>query len=276
MGNFWKESGRLKPSDFILKSYDDLQIQLEFWNMKKYHCFLHAYDTVRHFNGIERTINVCIFLLQDQAPDGTPLNETLENLKSMISQNCQFIQNKYSDIEKFVIGYGGYDFEEFTNKKSPKILADKVNANTFSTTLYDAVNDPQIDTKEKLATISAINPLISATPVSMFPSLHYTIILNDLLDASSYTLKGINESNGIGIGWTDQEKKEIVTRYLIQFPNFLNIPYASWLQPEVDLMVLVKDYVLSNLDVLPLLDLANYIDTNITKLPLFRRVWAIG
>jgi hypothetical protein len=218
----------------------------------------------------------CLSLLKDQSIDKTVMNETLVNLKLFITQNCDSMLLNYANVQKFINGHETYDLSGYSDRTHVLILSDKAKADTFVGNLKVAIAASQVNSKAKLAAISITKTIDVASPIVLYPSLQYTLILNDLLDASGYTLKGINPNDGSALIVTDEQKKQLVKGYLNQFQNFMGIAYASWLQPEVDLMMGVKDYILSNLNSIPLLDLANYIDANIEKVPLIRRNWTLG
>ena len=114
-----------------------------------------------------------------------------------------------------------------------------------------------------------------ATPVQQETAYKYVVILNDLLDASSYTLRGIRESDGLPHGYSDEQIKQVVRGYLNQFSNFTWYTYPKELQPEITEMQGIQSYVLANLEKTDFALLADYIDAY-PKLPLIRRLWVIG
>lgn len=244
--------------------------------MKSHHEFFHAYETVKKYNYHYRNILGCLSFLKDQSTDGTVLNKTLAELKAIIVSTLQFIQADFPRIKVFINGHENYDLLIHSNRALNEIVADDIKILSFTPTAINAVSAANINNKAKLAAISMTNPLISCSPVAMFPSMRYLGILNDLLDASSYVLHGINPDDGTVLPLTDDQKKARVVGYLNQFVNFITHPWPFEFQGEVTLMVTVKDYILSNLNSISLNDLGTYIDTNITKLPLIRRSWAIG
>lgn len=245
--------------------------------MKFHHKFQHASDTVRNHNEIVRFTDIVLAMLQDKGLDGTTLGETLESLKSQIAYLVGAGKTNFGKIEKFINGHSSYDMEEFTDRAAYQILAKKLELDDFADKVISAINAASINNKTKLAALAfgRTNPLMMASPVSLYPLMQYTCIMNDWLDASSYVLKGIDPNNGGAMDFKKQEK-QIVSGWLNQFPNLDGFQYPSELQPEVDLMMAVKNYVLANLDIIPFADLAAHIDYNIPKLPLMRRAWAIG
>lgn len=98
-------------------------------------------------------------------------------------------------------------------------------------------------------------------------------IAHDLLDAVSYELQGIDHNTGQATGKTIDEIKTFVSKRLgiIQY----HLPSDS----ESSLFAETGNYVLKNLrDVMTLEDLAGlgeYIDSNVPKLVMVRRWWAL-
>ena len=244
-------------------------------SMNALHEFVHSRETVRHYNKVVVLGDGCLALLKDEDINGNPLDKTLENLKTDIHGNCQSILTTSTNIQAFLNGHDAYDLSAYTDRTQAEILAEKPSVDSFASNLEVAIEEPQIDSVVKLGQITASNPIDYAVPVKREESYHHAIILNDWLDASSYTLQNIDHRTGGAISLTKEQQKIQAWGMLNQFEN-LTTSYPSEIQSYVNKMWAVRNYVLGELGTANLLDLAQYIDNNIPKLPLMRRLWAIG
>jgi len=244
--------------------------------LKTHHKWFHSYNTIRHWNRAVHDIRGCINFLKDQSADGTTLNEPLENLKNYISQGATEIIKKAGDIDKFFKKHEVYDLTEFADKTREDVLAELPPVITFANNISTLIVSPSIKGKRTLAAINVIQPITFMTSLQIYPLMQYTGIMNDWLDASSYSLKGIDPNDGSLLLITDEEKKNMVRGWLNQFVNLLGFVYPLELKTEVTMMTSVKNWVLANLDSLSPLAIAAYIDANVPKLPLIRRIWTLG
>lgn len=245
--------------------------------MKPHHEFLHAYDTIKHFNHVVSAIDGVLANLKNEDIDGYPLEFSLAEIKAGISSECQNTINRYSNIDKFLKGHEVYDLLKWTNKTRVKILTDKPIADKIAKDLPVSVNAGSVNRLERLAAIASnfTNNLEYATPLKLSTEMHYAIILNDWLDASSYICKGINPNDGSVSTKTDEQKRAYVKGCLKQFGNLTWYRFSNELRTEVNAMQAVRDEVMAIVDKALLSDIASLIDGNIPKLPLMRRVWAI-
>lgn len=112
-----------------------------------------------------------------------------------------------------------------------------------------------------------INPIAD---VEMSREEHDRVIVNDALDAISYILNDIHPDTGAGTNWNKATKKARVQQLLI------SIGYTGIDDSEGYLTV--TDYITAQLAVMKtnaeVQALADYIDANVVKLPLERRLWA--
>ena len=252
--------------------------------MKLHHEFVHAFDTTRYYNKVVQGLDACVAALAGEDVNGYPLlndlgqSMTLTDLKATIQDYTAYILSKFSRVDIFVRGFDVYDLLEWTNKPRADLLADKITSDEFCDRLKTAVTDTRITNTTKLAALAEDHPspLMYITPVQLITEFHYTIMLNDWLDASSYMLKGINPNTGEPATKTDKEKREYVKGCLNQFGNLTGYGFSNELRTEVTIMQEVRDQVMAVIDTSDLLEIAKLIDDNIPKLPLMRRIWAIG
>ena len=249
--------------------------------MKKHHEFAHAFDTIRNFNKIVELGDLCLTLLENKYIDGELIDppETLEVLQGYIKKNCDRITVIDNNLTSYINGHPAFDLAAYTDKAQYTINTEKATVKTFSDTLSTSVLVPSITSLKKLTDISKTtsNPIIYAAPIQMYGTpQHWAITLNDLLDAASYVLRNINHNNGELTSYSEEQRRLMVRGFLIQFLNFGDMTYPKDLADEVKLMNDAADYVLGQLDATDLITIANYIDINVEKVPLMRRLWAIG
>lgn len=248
--------------------------------MKAHHKLVHAFDITRHYNNLVTSVDNQLALLTDHNIDGDLLNESLEILQDWIEQNCDSMLLRYNMLETFIDGYDSYDLLEYSNKRHSEIKADRTFSDNFAANLKVNIRNPSIKTKAKLADIALTisNPMTYSTPVvlEIASPYHYAVIMNDRLDAASYTLRDINQNNGQPLGWTDEQKREKAKAYLDRISRLRQWAYPFELQNDVNLMVGVFDNVMAQIDTEDVLVTADYIDTNVDKVPLIRRNWSLG
>lgn len=245
--------------------------------MKKHHEVFHAHETIKNYNYIASIITDCLFFLKSQSSDGIPLSPspTLDELKSWILGKVQNVLATYSKIDKFVKGHEVYDLTQHSNKTRDQIISDKLSSDGFSTNIQTGIGLSSVNTKTKLANISIVNPLVMGSPIVLYPSIRYVCILNDFLDSTDYVCRGIDPNSGTPLTATDNEKKAMIQGYLNQFGNYSSNPWPSEFISEVNLMYNVKDWILGNLNSSSFTDISTHINSQVTKLPLMRRNWAI-
>jgi hypothetical protein len=114
---------------------------------------------------------------------------------------------------------------------------------------------------------TSINPIAD---VEMSRAEHDRVIVNDALDAISYLLNDIHPDTGVGTNLSKAQKKARVQQLLI------SIGYTGIDDSEGYLTVTA--YIESQIEVVntnaQIQALADYVDANVVKLPLERRLWA--
>jgi hypothetical protein len=247
--------------------------------MKKHHEKVHAFDTIRTYNRVVESIDTAFALLLSKSPDGTDLTLSVDDLKLYISGACTNAKKRHSDIITYITNHESYDLTQHSDKAQYTITNEKPLTDAFADRMVVEVNRPQINSLSKLAAISALpeaeSPIMYAAPAPLETPYHYAVMLNDWLDASDYTLRGIDQATGQPLSITDDQKKARVQGMLAQFGNLLFYEFPLELQPDIDNMVAVKNWVIANLNTSNLLDVAQYITDNVEKTPLMRRLWAI-
>ena len=244
--------------------------------MKEHHKLYHAFGLSRSFNELVTSTDHTAVLIKNENLDGYPLDIEFEELKQIIDDNCVSIKAKSTNVDTFISGHDSYDLTLYTNKSALDIKSDTPKMRTFSDDMLAGISAPAVTDLKKLEQVSAMLPTLDyATPLILETPYHYCLMLNDFLDASDYTLRNIHQQTGNPTTYTDEQIKQRVSSMLNQFPNLLGISYPMALQSEVSLLVSVKDWVLAHLNTDPLLDVADYIATNIDKVPLMRRVWSL-
>ncbi len=248
--------------------------------MKDHIKFIHSYQTVKTYNNIVGTNDTCISLLSGETNTGELLEDaTLEDLKGYISSNCLSVKNKHTQINTLIDNCEAYDLAEFSDTTQQRIKDDKITVDAFADNLSVNVQASQVDDLSKLSDISKTvsNPIDYAAPIIMDTANHYLIMLNDWLDASSYTLRQINFNNGATEKRTPEQIKSLINGMLNQFGNLTTYDgFSKSQETEVNYLEGVRDQILIDIDIIPLLTIADYIDTNVDKLPLMRRLWAYG
>jgi len=248
--------------------------------VKPFHEFIHARQTTKTWNTLINHVDLAISLLRNEDLNGYFLNETFENLLSLINLNCSHVINKGGNIFKFLNGHDSYVLESYTDRSRYKVLQDKLISDEFGARFVQLVNRPQISNLTKLAAIEvpsdiAIASLTHAAPLLMEKDQQYALMMNDWLDAASYIFKNIDFNTGEPTAFSEQERRDKVTKMLGQFTPLEHFSYRQDLQDEVNLFIATKDYIISNIsdDVTVL---SAYIDSNVDKAPLIRRVWSLG
>lgn len=244
--------------------------------MKAHHEKAHAFQTVKEYNRAVTNIEFCKALLVDEDINGVVLDKPFEDLVSIIKNVADDCVLKFGKLNVFLNRCEQYALENHTNRSRQLVLGDKTTTDSFVVSLKDAVSAPQIKDKTKLSQLadSVVNPLDYLTPVQLETPYHYAVMMNDWLDASSYTMRGINQANGQPLAMDDKQKRAYVRGALGQFDN-LQYSWPVDIASDITKMWDVRNYVLANLDSTDLLVLAKHIDDNIEKLPLLRRLWAL-
>ncbi len=247
--------------------------------MKDHIKFIHSYQTVKTYNNIVGINDTCISLLSGETNVGELVVASLEELKGYISSNCSTAKNNHAKIESLIDNCEAYDLTELSDTTQQRVKDDRITVDAFADNLSVSIQDSQITNLSKLSDIAKTisNPIDYVAPIVMDTGNHYLVMLNDWLDASSYTLRQIDFNNGGVVKRTPEQIKSIVSGMLNQFENLT--VYGGFSQSqntEVNYLLGVRDQVLIDIDMLSFLTIADYIDANVDKLPLMRRLWAYG
>lgn len=247
--------------------------------MKAHNQLHHAYDTTRHYNKTVTMTDASIAFLSDEDLGGYPLDKLFEDLKLDIVINCQKSKETFSNLETLIGGCQSYDLTEYTDKAQYQIINDKPIVDAFADTLLAAIELPQVKDKTKLADIakSVESPLAAyLAPLQIDTANRHLIILNDWLDASSYTLRQINFNTGEPVSRTDEQIIAMVLGMLDQFENMTGFPgFSNEQKIEAGYLTSIRDKVINDIFTVPFTEIADYIDANVEKVPQMRRVWAI-
>jgi len=236
---------------------------------------MHCYEVVRHWNNEINTIDTSISLLIDQNLDGETLNETLEQLQAWIAANCNNIRIYLLKILQFIQGWDSYAESQYTDLDYQIII----NANNFinkhADDLEQDIFGPAINNKAKLAQLYSkySNALPLGNPVIRSDEVVAANRVNIYVDAAAHTLRGINEADGTSLGLSDFATRELTRRYLEKVNRIAWLTALPTLQSDMEHMVTVTNYVLTDLLSGSLTDLADYIDAQVPKIPLFRKLW---
>jgi len=241
------------------------------------HEICHAYEVVRQWNNEIDRIDTSISLLIDENLDGETLNETLEQLQLWIATNCTNIKVAINNIVFFINGYDSYDLTAHTNLDFQTIFNAANFINRHATDLATDIFGPQITTKEKLAKLidKYSNSLPHGNPVVRSDEVIFTNRVNIYIDTASHTLRQINDADGVSLNLDDFAMRTVVSRLLEKAKRLSDHVPLPTLQADMDSLVAVADYVLNELPTAVFTDLADYIDANTEKVPLFRRRWMI-
>jgi len=207
--------------------------------------------------------------------DGVTLNETLEQLQAWIASNCQNIRVNMAKLVQFLNGWDSYDESQYTTLD----YQDVINASNFINKHADDLEldifGPQITTKDKLAKLydKYSNALMPGEPVVRSDEVVNTNRVNIYVDAAAHTLRGINEADGVNLGLSDFAIRQMTQRYLEKVNRIAWEMPLPTLQADMQHMVDVTNYVLDNLETAALTDLADYVDAQVPKTPLFRKIW---
>lgn len=239
------------------------------------HEIMHCYEVVRFWNNEVSRIDSSISLLIDENVDGVTLNETLEQLQTWIAANCNNIRIYLLRIVQFIQGWDSYDESQYTDLDYQTITNASNFINKHADDLEADIFGPSINSKAKLAQLynKYSNALPLGNPVVRTDEIVAANRVNIYLDAAAHTLRGINESDGATLSLSDFAIRELTKRYLDKANRVAWLVPLPTLQSDMQHMVDVADYVLTDLYSGILTDLADYIDTNIPKTPIFRKLW---
>jgi hypothetical protein len=252
-------------------------------------------------------------MVQDQPPidtnDELPEREpTVADIKSIVMNVTEISQNHVSKIESFLakspiklidnglLAYG-------TNKTT--IISDINKARTLHQNL--GLNLASLDSKLKLRNFGkqclyevqlredlgmTLLPVFEP-PVTNPPPIRLTNIVHDLLDAISYELKGVSSYTGevipqeweyfkeLSLGRLKAVKVELAGANRV-FAEEINPKFnvdKGALRQDLDLMTNIITHLTEFLPkcqgAFDLYDLGFYIDSQLPKLPLLRRHWAL-
>jgi len=242
------------------------------------HQISHASELVKHYNWQVGRVDTSISLLIDQDADGYTLNETLEQLIAWINENCANMQAHMTSLVAFIDGWDIYDLTNYTNIDTQYIRNIANFLTVHADSLADDILNPSINSKNKLANLynKYQNTMSYANPVVRSEEVIFANRVNIYIDAAAYTLRYINEADGSLFTLNDQQIKERVIALLEKAERLsMRVPLPS-LQSDMDTMMAVSNYVMANIgNSIPFSDLADYIDANVDKTPLYRRRWAL-
>jgi len=241
--------------------------------MKYIHKMTVAVDLTKRSQQLNSTLDAVSAMTEKLDPVGSPLSISLDEMKATILSNVTYTSAKAKALAAFCTEYADADYLENTGKTLVQwqTLLDKF------TTVSDAVAVaiPKVKNDGQLLNVKdVILPEDPIIPVKMSQDIHHGIMVNDFLDASYYTLRGINPSNGEALNMTDVELRQKTLAYLNQIDN-LNVSSPPELVDDVQNMKDVGHYVIDHIND-DLLTLSDYIGMNVEKLPLVRRMWANG
>lgn len=232
-----------------------------------------ADDLVKSFNAVCSAVDNIIAASKDEDIFGNQLNADVSILKETIAEeNTNGVLGRNTAITSFLAGHNiEISLQNFTDRTISRYNTDRGLLEQKSKTINSAVEE--ITDIEVLKTEGAkhINNVIQSRPVKYGTAYRYANIINDLLDASSYILNGINPDNGMIF---DGDLKERVLMYLNQIPQF-NLGVWPMDIDDVNDMVEVANSVINDISTHDVLILAKRIDDNVPKLPLIRRNWAL-
>lgn len=243
--------------------------------MKYRHQRAVAYSLTKRFNELNNLLDQVTYLLQGLEPGTSmPTTLTLEEIKTTVKSFMDSLSVKAPNIVSFALAYPDAGYLELLGRESDLLRTQlqtlKADADALRAVILNVKNMSQLTNLSGLITdeVPAIPPLAYYQN-----DVWRANSINDFLDASFYTLMGLDENTGQPHGLDDTAVKTKVRGYLIQIPNF-QMTWPEYLKADVDNMVAVADYVMVNLDTLSFTALADYIGANVEKVPLFRRMWA--
>lgn len=247
--------------------------------MKQRHEIIATHELSRKTNDIVNTIDMIItYLLANRSPeDATPIYATLAELKADIVARGVSLKGIKSKIATYITKRGvTFDISQYIDSNLIALNTKLADCESLLTKVSTDISKAGNNTFEKIAAYAQTltNPMSNVSAVAYDTDTKYVNIINDLLDAASYSLHGVNPDNGTALGETDEQIKIRVRGYLIQVPRFKRDSFTPELLTDYNQMKAVADYVLANLEIIPLNDLGTYIDSNVEKLPLMRRNWA--
>lgn len=234
---------------------------------------------------------------------------TADEMKTMITRTKDFAANKITRVKNFKSLLGLTKVSEaltvFT--KTAKQHTDQLTAHETMTDYIDAQTGP-ILSKEQLLNIgeyvhTSITPKM---PINLsdetFELMGSAVIANNLLDAASYVFKGIKPDTGmdfpakIGFEWLRQKGIDHCNNVAI-YRNRFNKDVSemgralavsklaeigidiSYIETLFDHLSSVAGYILKEApkakDMIDLLQLSEHIDSEVEKLPIYQRTWAL-
>lgn len=245
--------------------------------MKQRHEIAATHDISRKYNDLVNVIDYIVtYMLKNVSQEtGEPIYTDVATLKTELANWGVSLKELKTSIATFISKRQiTFDLSQYIDKNLIALNTDLATIDNFLTKTVTDIE--KLNTLAKIATAAAtiINPTVNVSAVNYDTETHKTNSINSLLDASSYVLHDINPEDGTVLNWTDEQKKQRVQNYLNQIPLKMSYVREETLLADCMQMKSVADFVLANLDTVPLNDLGTYIDTNVAKLPLLRRNWA--
>lgn len=238
---------------------------------------VHAYQSMKAHNEHVQSIETCIAYLSDHDWEGNLLNADLAMLKSNVTQVCESLSMRTQKLTQFVSTHDAYETAGYIEIPTTQLVAAASAAGNFASRLSSEVVVARINTKGRLAELASsfTNPLdyINHKPLSR--EHHNAIMLNDWVDAAYYTLNDIHQHTGVTLGWTALRCKELARKYLLQIYSLPAAGYPVDVSDEVSTVLEAAEWTLDNLNSSSIEELTTYLGT-IPKLPLLRRMWAVG
>ena len=245
--------------------------------MKVRHEISVTHELSRNFNQIVNSIDVLLTYILKNVDNSTgePIYTDIAALKADLVNLGLSLKGLKAKIAEFITKRNiTFDISQYIDSNLIILNSKLTTIESFLTTTVTDIG--KLNTFAKIATAASAltNPAVDVSAVNYDTDTRYVNSTNNLLDASAYTMRGINENDGTPLNMTDEQLKAKVRGYLAMVPSFTRLDLPTELNADMDSMRAVSDYVLAHLDNTPLTDLATYIDTNVPKLPLMRRNWA--
>lgn len=234
-----------------------------------------AFLLTRKFNRISIALDSMICLLSGKFIDGTEYTEDVVQLKQDIVTNKVNFDSKNTELETYQAKHPTItSLETYTDKTGYQFSTDITNLKDKATALITDTEKSKTFAVLKNKASMHKNTTALCSPVPYYQSPYFWAnSINDLLDAASYTLRGINSDNGESLGCTEDQIEARVHNYLNQIPGLVELYYPSDIT-DVDSMGAVAAFALSQLGIYSSEILAQYIDDNVEKLPTMMRNWA--
>lgn len=243
--------------------------------MKYRHQRYIAFDLTRKFNNLNELLDQLSYFLQGLEPGtSVPTTKTLAELKTIVKQMADHLSVKAPIIVNFVKAYLNAGYLEILGRDATTLQDQLTVLKQDADALREQILTVKNETKLRELAAAIVDDVPNLVPVEYVDSAIFKAnAINDFLDASYYTLLGLDENTGQPHGQDAEWIRNRVRGYLRQISNY-QTAWPEYLRDDVASMVAVADYVLANLEAVSFTELADYIGANVEKLPLLRRMWS--